>query len=77
MSSAMIRRIFGFPESWWNPVIKTIKGKIDLMFIGWKTRWLSGQLLTVGPEDIIFDHSFQRDLLSFCYLNDTFLRIKL
>jgi hypothetical protein len=53
MSSAMIRRILGFPESWRNPVIKTIKGKIDLMFKGWKTRWLSGQLLTVCAEDII------------------------
>jgi hypothetical protein len=31
MSSAMIRRIFGFPESWRNPVIKKIKGKMDLM----------------------------------------------
>tara|TARA_B100000963_G_C22600319_1_gene659915 strand:+ start:376 stop:546 length:171 start_codon:yes stop_codon:yes gene_type:complete len=50
----MIRRIFGFPESWRNPVIKTIKGKMALIFRRWKTRWLSGQLLTVGPKDISF-----------------------
>jgi len=54
-------------------VNKTIKGKMDLMFIGWKTSRLSGQLLTVCPKDIILDHSFQRDLFSFCHLNDHLL----
>jgi hypothetical protein len=31
MSSAMMRRILGFPESWRNPVIKKIKGKMFLI----------------------------------------------